>query len=127
MPDFITIRETIEYTLRLPRDPAEREYFEPDFTDADDIRSVIKEVIECRHEPDYVLDCDLEREVHILLADSVEVFASRSHDVVYEHFKELTNQPDMQYVVVGDLENPDEKWEILREAEAARVLKAARR
>ena len=91
MPDFITYRETIEFTIQLPGNEHDAESFYGDsFRDAESVKSIVKEVIERRHEPDYVLDCDNQREVHILLADRVEVFAHRSHDAVIARFRELS-------------------------------------
>lgn len=91
MPDYIKYRETIEYTIELPRNDFEAESFYGDsFRDAESVKSIVKEVIERRHEPDYVFDCDHQREVHILLADGDEVFAHRSHDAVVAKFRELT-------------------------------------
>lgn len=91
MPDFITYRETIEFTIELPRDEHDAESFYGDsFRDAENVKSILKEVIDRRHEPDYVIDCDHQREVHILLADRTEVFAHRSHDAVIARFRELS-------------------------------------
>jgi hypothetical protein len=91
MTDYIGYRETIEYTIALPRDDHEAESFYGDsFGDAESVKSIVREVIERRHEPDYVIDCDNQRQVHILLADRAEVFAHRSHDSVIAKFRELS-------------------------------------
>jgi hypothetical protein len=72
---------------------------------------VLREIIDRRHEPDYVLSLDDDRQVHILLADGVEVFAHRSHDAVIAHFRELTGFTG-QFELFDDLEDADKSWNV---------------
>lgn len=116
MADFITYRETIEYTIALPRNDYEAESFYGDsFRDAERVKSLHREVIGRRHEPDYVFDINTEREVHILLADGVEVFAHRSHDAVVAKYRELTGST-YRIELFGDLDDPDKSWNLLEES-----------
>ncbi|NKX55964.1 hypothetical protein [Arthrobacter mobilis] len=119
MPDFITIRETIEYTVKLPDNPEERAGFQPDYLDAGDVRSIVRQEVRRFHEPAYVIGADQERELHVLYADGEEVYANRSYDAVWEHFKEMTGQPDLYYRAWGDLDDPDKSWNNPGEAQPA--------
>jgi hypothetical protein len=110
MSEHITIRETIEYTIQIDgpvNDPSELSYL--GYMDASNTKTILKEIIDQRHEPDYVISLDDIREVHILLADATEVFADRSHDVVMLKFRELTGYTGDLHLV-GDLENKDLSW-----------------
>lgn len=110
MTDYIKYRETIEYTIALPRDDHEAEsYYGDTFRDAENVKSIVKEVIERRHEPDYVIDLDNQREVHILLADRAEVFAHRSHDAVIARFRELSGYTG-DIFPFKDLEDTGRSW-----------------
>lgn len=110
MSEHITIRETIEYTIEIDgpvNDPSELSYL--GYMDASNTKTILKEIIGQRHEPDYVISLDDNREVHILLADATEVFADRSHDAVMLKFRELTGYTGDLHLV-GDLENKDLSW-----------------
>lgn len=108
MPDHVTVRETIEYTVAL-EGWENGDFSHLSYQDATSTKTVLREIIGRRHEPDYVLDLDDVREVHILLADGAEVFAHRSHDAVIAHFRELTGYTG-EFEHFGDLENPDLSW-----------------
>lgn len=108
MPDHITVRETIEYTVEL-QGWENGDFSHLSYQDATNAKTVVREIIGRRHEPDYVISLDGKREVHILLADGVEVFANRSHDAVIAHFRELSG-----YIgpldLFDDLVDTDKSW-----------------
>lgn len=115
MPDFITYRETIEYRIQLPGNEHEAESFYGDsYRDASEVKSLHREVIGRHHEPDYVFDCDLRRQVHILLVDGAEVFAHRSHDAVIARFRELSGYTG-HLELIGDLQDQDLSWDVMAE------------
>lgn len=110
MPEHITVRETIEYTVVL-EGWENGNFSHLSHQDADNSKTVLREIIGRRHEPDYVIDLDEDREVHILRADGVEVFAHRSHDAVIAHFRELTGYTgDVE--LFDDLVDTDKSWNI---------------
>jgi hypothetical protein len=111
MPDHVTIRETIEFTVAL-EGWENGDFSHLSHQDATSTKTVLREIIDRRHEPDYVLDVDDSREVHILLADGAEVFAHRSHDAVIARFKELSGYTG-HLELFGDLEDPDLSWNAL--------------
>lgn len=113
MAEILTIRETIEYTVEVPTDPDEHPHWTGSYHDATSLKSISREVLERRHVPDYVVGMDMDRGVHWLTADGTEVFAHRSSDAVYEHYKEITGQPDFAYFRFDDLEDPDKSWRLL--------------
>ncbi|QOT19564.1 hypothetical protein [Paenarthrobacter sp. YJN-5] len=108
MTDHITIRETLEYTVPL-QGWENGDYSHLTHLDATSTKSVLREIIDRRHEPDYVISLDDDRQVHILLADGAEVFAHRSHDSVINHFRELTGYTG-HLELFGDLEDTDKSW-----------------
>lgn len=108
MTDHITVRETIEYTVPL-QGWENGDYSHLTHLDATSTKTVLREIIGRRHEPDYVISLDEKREVHILLADGVEVFADRSHDAVIAHFRELTRYTG-HLELFDDLEDKDLSW-----------------
>lgn len=110
MTDHVTIRETIEYTVVL-EGWENGNYSHLSHLDAANAKTVLREVIDRRHEPDYVLDLDPAREVHILLADRVEVFAHRSHDAVVARFRELTGYAG-SFELFDDLEDTGKSWSL---------------
>lgn len=110
MPDHVTVRETIEYTVAL-EGWENGDYSHLSFRDARDAKTVLREVIARRHEPDYVIGLDDDRQVHILLADGAEVFAHRSHDAVIAHFRELTGYTG-HLELFDDLEDTDKSWNV---------------
>lgn len=129
MTDFITYRETVEYTIALPRNDYEADemYGEGDRLNE---KVISKEEIGRRHEPDYAWDCDLAAELYFLLKDGVRIFESRSHDAVIEHAASLGD--DVSKVMrFGDLEDPDKSWRVMAESKAAgearKVAEAATR
>jgi hypothetical protein len=113
MPERITVRETIEYTVVLEG------WENGDFShlthlDADNAKTVVKEIIGRRHEPDYVIGLDDDREVYILYADGAEVFTHRSHDAVIAHFREITGYTG-HLELFDDLEDTDKSWNTMAE------------
>ncbi|WP_427019351.1 hypothetical protein ACQCSX_21910 (plasmid) [Pseudarthrobacter sp. P1] len=101
MTDFITYRETTEYTIALPRDDeADEMYGEPDRRD---VKVISREEIGRRHEPDYTLGCDLDAEIYFLLKDGERIFESRSHDAVVTHCASLGEDVSRVFRF-GDLE-----------------------
>jgi hypothetical protein len=110
MPDILTIRETLEYTVEVPSDPDEHPHWTGSYHDATTMKSVSREIVDRRHEPDYVLRADTDRGLYLLTEDGQEVFANRSQDAVYERYKELTGQPDLDYFHFDDIDDPDKSW-----------------
>lgn len=109
MADFITYRETVEFTVALPRNDYEAEQMYGE-EDRRDVKVISREEIGRRHEPDYSLDCDLKAEQYYLLKDRERVFASRSHDAVLDHAASL-GVDISQMFRFDDLENPDRSWD----------------
>jgi hypothetical protein len=64
MPDHVTIRETLEYTVRL-EGWEDGNFNHLSYQDANSTKTVLREIIGRRHEPDYVLGLDDARQVHI--------------------------------------------------------------
>ena len=56
MTDFITYRETVEYTVQLPHNDYEADEMYGE-CDRLDVKVISKEEIGRRHEPDYAIDC----------------------------------------------------------------------
>lgn len=108
MSDHITVRETIEYTVEL-QGWENGDISHLSFQDATNAKTVVREIIGRRHEPDYVIDLDDKREVHLLLADGAEVFAHRSHDAVIAHFRELSGYTG-HIELFDDLTDQDLSW-----------------
>lgn len=115
MPDFITYRETIEYTVQLPWDDDEADRWHEERIE---VKTISKEEIGRRHEVDCVLGTDLEAELHHLLADGERIFESRSHDAVVEHCGSLGDDVSRVFRY-GDLDNPDKSWRVMAESKAA--------
>ncbi|MET4143843.1 hypothetical protein [Arthrobacter sp. UYCo732] len=108
MPEHITVRETIEYTVQL--EGWENGHFSHlSHHDANNTKTVLREIIGLRHEPDYLIGLDAERQVHILFADGAEVFASRSHDEVIAHFRERSGYTG-HLALFDDLVDTDKSW-----------------
>lgn len=59
MTDFITYRETVEFTIALPRDDHEADEMYGE-GERRDVKVVSREEIGRHHEPDYALGCDLD-------------------------------------------------------------------
>lgn len=110
MPERVTVRETIEYTVVL-EGWENGDVSHVSHLDADNAKTVVKEVIGRRHEPDYVIDLDEGRQVHLLRADGTEVFAHRSHDAVIAHFRKITGYTG-HLELFDDLEDTDKSWEL---------------
>lgn len=117
MTDFITYRETVEYTVRLPRNDYEAEHMYGE-GEREDVKVISREELGRRHEPDYAWDCDPKAELYLLLKDGVRIFSSRSHDAVVDHAASLGE--DVSGVFrFGDLEDPDKSWRVMAESKAA--------
>lgn len=112
MPEYVKVRETIEYTLQLPRDDEEAERFYGTVDEAVETRTVSREEIVRWHETDYLLHTDFDRELYILLADGAEVFSHRSHDAVVQRHRELTGRTVASFLF-NDLDDPDKSWRII--------------
>ncbi|WP_139187271.1 hypothetical protein [Pseudarthrobacter chlorophenolicus] len=117
MTDFITYRETVEFTVRLPRDDYEAEHSYGE--ERQDVKVVSREEIGRRHEVDYSWDCDLEAELFYLLKDGERIFESRSHDAVVDHCGSLGDDVS-QVFRFGDLDDQDKFWRIQAESKAAK-------
>ncbi|WP_427019355.1 hypothetical protein ACQCSX_21935 (plasmid) [Pseudarthrobacter sp. P1] len=108
MPEHVTVRETIEYTVTLEG------WENGDFTrlshvNAESTTTVLREIIGHHHEPDYVIGLDADKEVHILYADRLEVFNHRSHDAVIARFRDLTGYAG-RLTLFDDLVDTDKSW-----------------
>ena len=123
MTDFITYRETVEFTIALPRDDHEADemYGEGDRLD---VKVISREEIGRRHEPDYTLVTDLDAELFHLLKDGERIFESRSHDVVVDHCGSLGDDVSRVFRF-GDLEDHDKFWRVNAEYKAAAEAKKA--
>lgn len=108
MPEHITVRETIEYTVQL-QGWENGDFSHLSYQDATSTKTVLREIIGRRHEPDYVIGLDDVREVHILFAGGVEVFTHRSHDAVIAHFRELSGYTG-HLTLFDDLVDTDKSW-----------------
>lgn len=115
MTDFVTYRETVEFTVQLPRNDYEAEHSWGE--DRRDVKVISREEIGRRHEPDYSLDCDMKAELYRLLKDGEQVFAHRSHDAVLEHAASL-GEDVSGMSRFGDLEDPDKSWNVMAEHKA---------
>lgn len=134
MTDYIKIRETIEYEIRVA--PEGYEEFDNDSYYADRVneRTLLKEEVGRRHEVDYAIGCDFERELHTLSADGEEVFTSRSHDAVVFEWARLSDTPVPDDVkplarhnsgfpfLFGDVADPDKSWKVLKENQPAKEI-----
>lgn len=126
MTDFIKVRETIEYEIRVAPDETyvidEDSYYGERLNE----RTILKEEIGRRHEVDYVIGVDMEKELHFLTADGKEVFSSRSHDAVVYEWAHMTGTPVPDNIqprqsrhasgfpfLYGDLEDPNVGWDVL--------------
>ncbi|MCU6480524.1 hypothetical protein [Arthrobacter sp. A2-55] len=119
MPEIITVRETIEYTITVPTGSYPMALEEVSYLDATSSRTLLKDVVSKVHEPAYVFDLDMEREVFTLLADGVEVFASRSHDARLDHYLSLGGEHVPGWTErYDDLENTDRVWGKIKGREA---------
>jgi hypothetical protein len=114
--DFITYRETVEFTVRLPRDDYEAEHSYGE--ERREVKVISREEIGRRHEIDYVLGTDLEAELYYLLADGERIFESRSHDVVVDHGISL-GEDASRIFRFGDLDDHDKSWRTMSEHKAA--------
>ncbi|MFB9713966.1 hypothetical protein [Arthrobacter methylotrophus] len=124
MTEFITYRETVEYTIALPRDEHEADKM---YGEGNRLNETVisKEEIGRRREPDYSWDCDLNAELYFLLKDGVRIFESRSHDAVVKHAASFGDDVSRVFLF-GDLDNPDKSWRIKAENMAtAEARKAA--
>lgn len=108
MPEHVTVRETIEYTVQL-QGWENGDFSHLSYQDADNTKTVLREIIGRRHEPDYVIGLDDERQVHILFADGAEVFTHRSHDAVIAHFRERSGYTG-PIGLFDDLVDTDKSW-----------------
>lgn len=117
MTDFIRYRETVEYTIALPRNDheADERYGEGDRLNE---KVISKEEISRHHEPDYALGLDMDAELYFLLKDGVRIFESRSHDAVVDHCGSLGDDVSRVFRF-GDLEDQDKFWRVNAESEAA--------
>jgi hypothetical protein len=117
MTDFITYRETVEFTIRLPRNDYEAEHMYGE-GERQDVKVLSREEIGRRHEPDYSWACDLDAELYFLLKDGERIFSHRSHDAVIEHAAALGD--DVRGVqLFGDLEDPDKSWRVMAKGRAS--------
>lgn len=112
MTDFITYRETVEFTIRLPRNDHEADEMYGE-GERQDVKVISREEIGRRHEPDYSWDCDLEAELYWLLKDGVRIFSNRSHDAVVDHAGSLGDDVSGVFLY-GDLEDPDKSWRVIK-------------
>lgn len=124
MTDFITYRETTEYTIALPRNDYEADQMYGE-GERRDVKVISKEEIGRRHEVDYSLGCDLTAELYFLLKDGVRIFESRSHDAVVDHCGSLGDDVS-QVFRFGDLENPDKSWDVMAVAGRSLTTPAGR-
>lgn len=115
MTDYITYRETVEFTVRLPRNDYEAEHSWGE--ERQDVKVISREEIGRRHEPDYTLDCDLKAELYRLLKDGEQVFEHRSHDAVLEHAASL-GEATSSMTRFNDLDDPDRTWRVMAEHRA---------
>jgi hypothetical protein len=111
MPERVTVRETIEYTVILEGWES-GDISHLSHRDADNAKTVVREIIGRRHEPDYVIGLDCDRQVHTLYADGAEVFAHRSHDAVIAHFRDITGYTG-HLELFDDLEDTDKSWSVM--------------
>ncbi|QOD06057.1 hypothetical protein [Pseudarthrobacter sp. BIM B-2242] len=124
MTDFVTYRETVEFTVQLSPDGFEDDTDGPYFgEDRRDVKVISREEIGRRHEPDYVLDCDMKAGLYRLLKDGERVFAHRSHDAVLEHAASL-GEKTSHMARFGDLDDPEKSWDVMAEIKAASGGKA---
>lgn len=108
MTDFITYRETVEYTIALPRNEHEADEMYGE-GERRDVKVTSTEEIGRRHEPDYDLGVDMDAELYFLLKDGVRIFESRSHDAVVDHCGSLGDDVSRVFRF-GDLEDQDKFW-----------------
>ena len=113
MPDYVKVREVIEYTLKLPQGEYEEERFHGTLGDAIQSEAISREEIVRWHETDYLLHTDLDRELYILLADGAEVFSHRSHDAVVQKHRDLTGCTIGTFLF-KDIDDPDKSWRVLK-------------
>lgn len=122
MTDYITYRETVEFTVRLPRNDYEAEHMYGE--EREDVKVLSREEIGRRHEPDYTLDCDLKAECYHLLKDGERIFTHRGHDAVLEYAKSA-GQDISNMSRFGDLDDPDLSWRRMAEHKAAAAERKA--
>lgn len=126
MTEFAKIRKVIEFEVKVDEDfewtkeAGFEEYYDYDIT------TVLTEVVERRHEVDYVFDINREKELYYLLADGEKVFEHRNHDEIVKEYARLTGAEitwhefgegpswwgqDNHFYTYGD---PDESWAQLK-------------
>lgn len=127
MTDYRKVRQVIEFEIEIDED-YEWKSLDPidpmDYTDS--LKVIHTELLEERHEVDYVFGCDYEREVHQLFADGKLIFEHRNHDeVCHEYGRQagvkITLHPlgegsgmwgqGGNFMSYGD---PDASWDIIR-------------
>jgi hypothetical protein len=123
MTDFITYRETVEFTVALPRNDYEAEQMYGE-EDRRDVKVISREEIGRHHEPDYVLGVDMDAELYFLLKDGERIFESRSHDAVVDHCGSLGDDVSRVFRF-GDLEDQDKFWRVNAEHKAAAAARKA--
>jgi hypothetical protein len=123
MTDFIRYRETVEYTIALPRDDHEADEMYGE-GDRQDVKVISNEEIGRHHEPDYALGTDMDAELFFLLKDDVRIFESRSHDAVVDHYGSLSDDVSRVFRF-GDLEDQDKFWRVNAEGKAAAKARKA--
>lgn len=123
MTDFITYRETTEYTIALPRDDDEADEMYGE-GERRNVKVISKEEIGRHHEPDYALGTDMDAELFFLLKDDVRIFESRSHDAVVDHCGSLGDDVSRVFRF-GDLEDQDKFWRVNAESKAAAEARKA--
>lgn len=134
MTEQIKIRQIVEFQVNIDdRDPGAVEEFKErisqgrvDSQDADGpVTLVLTEVVMQKRLPNYILDCDYENELHILISDGEEVFSHRDHKQVVLKWAELTGEVANFYKNFNDPErwksnsfldygDPDKSWAIIR-------------
>jgi hypothetical protein len=86
---------------------------------------LLTEIVEREHQTNYVIGMDKERELYLLQADGVDVFANRSHNEVVREWGRRTNNEvtfttdaaeswNRNNSVWFDYGDPDRSWDLLK-------------
>lgn len=143
----VKIRQTVEFIVEVDdREPSEVEYFKEQLARGEvDVNHngvegfydvLLTEVLEEKHEINYVVGADLEREVYQLEADGEVVFEDRSHNEVVREWGRRTGN-EVKFTSDGreyqrgdtsvwfDYGDPDRSWDIMRESKERKANEKA--
>jgi len=132
----VKVRQTIEFIVEVDdSDPFEVERFHEELKNGEVDTShygasgnfdvLLTEVLEEEHQTNYVIGMDKERELYLLQADGVDVFANRSHNEVVREWGRRTNNEvtfttdaaeswNRNNSVWFDYGDPDRSWDLLK-------------